>query len=96
MPRSRAIVVQLDLDCGADAFTIICSNLAGEEQLHLNVRGSVLAWEIHKRLAVELNTNLQSLRVVLPDGQLLAKVCHANPGATVASVTQICKRRHLT
>eukprot|EP00438_Fugacium_kawagutii_P025692 Skav203439 [mRNA] locus=scaffold1836:287214:287858:- [translate_table: standard] len=91
MPLDRAVAVQLDFDSSGDAIVLVCSNLAGEEKLRFNVRGSDLAWETHKRLAVELNANLQSLRVVMPDGQLLAKVCHADPGATVAAVIDSCK-----
>eukprot|EP00438_Fugacium_kawagutii_P018620 Skav221479 [mRNA] locus=scaffold2365:78538:78828:- [translate_table: standard] len=96
MSLDRAVAVQLDFESSGDALTLVCSNLAGEEQLRLNVQGSDLVWETHKDLAIELKTSLQSLRVVMPDGQLLAKVCHANPGATISDVTQSCKRRRLT
>jgi hypothetical protein len=35
-----------------------------------------------------MNANLPNLQLVLPDGQLVAKVCRANPGASVAEVSQ--------
>ena len=41
-----------------------------------------------KKIARELKINLPNLQLILPDGQLLAKICHANPGASVAEVTQ--------
>eukprot|EP00438_Fugacium_kawagutii_P032406 Skav234909 [mRNA] locus=scaffold840:818176:819776:+ [translate_table: standard] len=76
------LAVQLEVEYSDDAFTLVCSSLAGEERLRLNAFGSELAWEAHKRIAFALKIGLQSLQVVLPDGQLLAKVCHANPGVT--------------
>lgn len=37
-------------------------------------------------IARDLKRNLQSLRVVLPDGQLLASICSANPLAMLVDV----------
>ena len=68
------------------ATTLTCSNLAGEVVLQLNVCGRDLAWDTHKRIARELNVKLQSLRVVLPDGRLLAQICATHPVATVADL----------
>eukprot|EP00435_Cladocopium_sp_Y103_P002855 s333_g1.t1 len=62
----------------------MCSTLAAEERLRLTAQGVDSAWETHKRIAREMNVNLPNLQLVLPDGQLLAKVCRANPGASVA------------
>ena len=39
----------------------------------------------HFWIARELNAKLPNLQLVLPDGQLLAKICQANPEASVAS-----------
>ena len=94
-----------DLTCGRDlalqlefvgeddnSVTLICSTLVGEERLHLTARGVDSAWETHKSIARELKMNLWNLHLVLPDGQLLAKVCRANPGASIAEVTQRTSR----
>lgn len=78
-----------------------CSGLTGEELLRLKVLPSDPAWEMHKRIARELQVILQSLRVVLPDGQLLAEFCRAHPQATIATIEELVppafghKRRRL-
>ena len=69
-----------------DALTLISSTLVGEEKIRLQANQSDEAWEIHKRLASELEVNLPNLQLVLPDGQLLANFCRAHPGATLADV----------
>jgi nitrogen-specific signal transduction histidine kinase len=72
------------------------SGLTGDEVIRLNASPSDPAWNIHKHIAHELKVPLQSLRVVLPDGQLLASACSANQGASLADVIEIRKRRRLT
>ena len=67
-----------------DAVELICSSLAGLERCRLTVHGVELAWESHI-FAREMNAKLPNLQLVLPDGQLLAKICQANPEASVAS-----------
>ena len=89
------LALQLEFEGGADAVTLICSTLAGGERFRLTVEGVDSAWETHKRIASEMNVNLPNLHAVLPDGQLLAKVCRANPGASVADLTQSTKRRRV-
>eukprot|EP00438_Fugacium_kawagutii_P036327 Skav220739 [mRNA] locus=scaffold2753:325557:325994:- [translate_table: standard] len=94
----RALVLQMDLNDSSDddSVTVVCSSLAGEEQLRFQADVTDSAWETHKRIAIKSHVRLHCLRVVLPDGQLLGKVCYANPGVTLAGVTQSCKRRRLT
>jgi hypothetical protein len=69
-----------------------CSGLTGEELLRLKVLPSDPAWEMHKRIARELQVILQSLRVVLPDGQLLAEFCRTHPQATIATIEELVPR----
>ena len=90
------IILQLEFVIADDVVTLICSNFAGEEQVRLNANVSDRATDSYKNIAVELKANLQSLRVVLPDGQLLASACRANPGASLADVIETRKRRRLT
>jgi hypothetical protein len=78
-----------------DAVTLICSTLVGEERYRLIARGVDSAWETHKRIACELNVNLSNLQLILPDGQLLAKICRTNPGASVAEVSQSTQQPQL-
>ena len=92
----RNLVLQLDCSCQADAMLLTFSGLTGEEVMHLNASPSDPAWNTQKRIARELKVPLQSLRVVLPDGQLLAAACRANPGASLADVIETRKRRCLT
>ena len=92
----RDLVLQLELVGEDDAVMLICSTLSGEERFRLTVEGVDSAWETHKRIAREMGVNLPNLQLILPDGQLLAKVCHTNPGASVAAVTQSLQRRRLT
>ena len=88
----RDLVLQLELVGEDDAVTLICSTLVGEELFRLTAQGADSAWEAHKRIARKLNANLPNLHLVLPDGQLLAKFCRINPGASVAEVTQRTSR----
>eukprot|EP00435_Cladocopium_sp_Y103_P061625 s214_g23.t1 len=83
----RDLVLQLDCDCEDDDNMLLTfSGLAGDEVMRLNARPSDPAWHTQKRIAHELKVPLQSLRVVLPDGQLLAAVCRASPGASLADI----------
>ena len=91
----RNLVLQLDFPGQVDAM-LTFSGLTGDEILRLNASPSDPAWKTHKRIAHELEVPLQSLRVVLPDGQLLASACRANPGASLADVFETRKRRRLT
>ena len=88
----RDLVLQLELVGEDDAVTLICSTLVGKERIRLTVEGIDSAWETHKRIARELKMNLPSLHLVVPDGQLLAKVCRMNPGASVAEVKVLSTR----
>ena len=87
-----SVALQLEVVVEGDAVTLICSSLVGEERLRLTVEGVDSAWETHKRIALELNVNLPNFQLVLPNGQLLAKICRANPAALVAEVTQSIQR----
>ena len=80
------LVLQLVFSCEDDAIELTCLDLAGEEVLRVNVLGSHLAWDIHKLIARRLKVNLQNLRLILPDGQVLASTCHENPVVTMAEV----------
>eukprot|EP00435_Cladocopium_sp_Y103_P012985 s1226_g3.t1 len=82
----RDVALQLEFVGSGDAVTLICSTLAGEERLRVTTQGIDSAWETHKRIAFELKVTLPNLQLVLPDGELLAKVCRANPGASIAEV----------
>lgn len=86
----RDLALQLEFVRKDDAVILICSTLSGEERIRLTAQGVDSAWETHKRIAREVKVNLQNFQLILPDGQLLAKVCHTNPGASVAEVAQNC------
>eukprot|EP00438_Fugacium_kawagutii_P014096 Skav211545 [mRNA] locus=scaffold871:28356:28718:- [translate_table: standard] len=81
----KVFACQLEFD---DHGSLRCSSLAGEEKLRLPISGSDPAWQTLKRIARELDVSLQSLSVIMPSGQLLANVCQANPGVTIAELTQ--------
>eukprot|EP00435_Cladocopium_sp_Y103_P060050 s175_g21.t2 len=78
------LVLRLECVRQDDAMVLTCRGLTGEEKIRLNASPSDPAWTTQKRIACELQVPLQSLRVVLPDGQLVAAVCHAKPGASLA------------
>jgi hypothetical protein len=86
MRVGRDLTVQLELAGEDDAVTLIGSSLAGEERFRFTAHGDDSAWETCKRIARELKMNLWNLHLVLPDGQLLAKVCRTNPASSVADV----------
>ena len=95
MTSGRDLALQLEFVGEGDSVRLILSSLVGEERLRLTTRGVDSAWETHKRIARELKMSLPNLHLVLPDGQLLAKVCRISPGASVAEVTQSRKRKRL-
>jgi len=92
----RDLALQLEFVGVDDAVALICSTLVGEERYRLIARGVDSAWETHKRIACELNVNLSNLQLVLPDGQLLAKICRTHPGTSVAEVSQSTQQTQLT
>ena len=92
----RDLVLQLDVVCQDDAMLLTLSGLSGEEVMRLNASPFDAAWYTHKRIALELNVPVQSVRVILPDGQLLAGVCRAKPAASLADISETCKRLRLT
>ena len=79
-------LLQMCFSCEDHAMSVLCRKLSGDEMLRLNAHWSDLAWDLYKRIASELRVNLQNLNVVLPDQQLLAKVCQARPEATIADL----------
>jgi len=89
------LVLQLECARQDDAMLLTCSGLTGQETIRLNASPSDPAWNTQKCIARELQVPLQSLRVVLPDGQLLAAFCHAKPGASLADVSETRNRRRL-
>eukprot|EP00435_Cladocopium_sp_Y103_P024783 s2182_g6.t1 len=90
------LVLRLECYRQDDAMLLTCFGLTGEERILLNASPSDPAWNTQKRIACELQVPLQSLRVVLPDGQLLAAVCHAKPGASLADISETRKPQRLS
>lgn len=82
------LLLQLTVASENETVVLICSSLAGEEKLRFNAAGSDSAWEVQKRIAGEMHINLPNLQLILPDGQLLAKVCRANPQTTLIDVAE--------
>eukprot|EP00435_Cladocopium_sp_Y103_P050417 s915_g15.t1 len=85
--HSGDLLLEVDFVCQNHAVEMIFCGLTGQEVLRFNVCGSDLAWATHKLVARELKLRLQNLQVILPDGQLLASVCRANPGISIAEVS---------
>ena len=93
MPRGTDLVLQLNFVCEDDEIIVTCSSVAAQEVLRLNASASDLAWNTHQRIARELKVNLQNLRLILPEGDLLAPICRENPVATVASVADVSRQK---
>ena len=70
-----------------DDIIVRCFGLDGVEVLQLRASGSDLARQTSKELALQLNSDMQDPRVILPDGELLDVVCRANPNATLVTVS---------
>ena len=80
-------VVQVDFCLAGDGGVILtCVGLDGLEVLRLKTQKSERAVDVCSRVARELNTDAQNLRMVLPDARLLATICKANPIATLSDV----------
>jgi len=79
--------VQVDFLLEDDAGVILtCIGLDGLELLRLKAQKSDRTVDVCSRMARELNTNTQNLRIVLPDARLLGTICKANPFATLSDV----------
>ena len=88
MPVCMNHVLQLSFAFQDDAIILIFSSLSGNEVLRLKAYRFDLVHEICQRIARELNVELLSLRVVLPNGHLAASACSTNPRATIASLSE--------
>ena len=80
-------VLQAGVAFEDDGAVLTCWDLAGHEVLRLKGEASDLAWETHKRIASDLRVSLPNLRVILPDGQLLASICRTTPLTTIADLS---------
>ncbi|CAK9056746.1 unnamed protein product [Durusdinium trenchii] len=79
-------ILQVGVAFKDDAAVLTCCDLAGQEVLRVRASESDLAWDTHKRIASDLQVGLPNLRLVLPDGRLLASICRTNPLATIADL----------
>ena len=79
-------VLQAGVALEDDQAVLTCWDLAGHAVFRLSANESDLAWDTHKRIANDLGVSLPNLRVLLPDGQLLASLCEAIPFATIADL----------
>ena len=83
----RDRVVQVDFLLEGDGGVILtCVGLDGLEVLRLKAQTSDRTVDVCSRVARELNTTVQNLRMVLPDARLLAAISKANPFATLSDV----------
>jgi len=79
--------VQVDFLFEDDASVILtCVGLDGLEVLRLKAQKSERTVDVCSRVARELKTNPQNLRLVLPDARLLGVISKANPFATLSDV----------
>jgi len=85
-PGGKDRVVQLDFLLEDDAVILTCVGLDGMELLRLKAQKYDVVVDVSRRIARELNISVQSLRLVLPDGQLVASVIQANPKANLSDV----------
>jgi len=80
-------VVQVDFLLESAAGVILtCVGLDGLEVLRLKAQKYDRTVDVCSRVARELNTNPQNLRMVLPDARLLGAISKANPFATLSDV----------
>ena len=83
----RDRVVQVDFLLEGDGGVILtCVGLDGLEVLRLKAQTSDRTADVCSRVARELSTTVQNLRMVLPDARLLATISKANPSATLSDV----------
>ena len=83
----KARVVQVDFLREDDARIILtCVGLDGLEVLRLKAQTSERTVDLCSRVARELDTNVENLRMVLPDARLLDPISEANPFATLSDV----------
>lgn len=89
-PLSGDLVLQLDFvhEDDDDGIMLICSSMAGKEEMRLTAQSSDLARDTLKSIARDLNVPSQSFRLVLPNGQLLASICRSNPKLTLADAAE--------
>ena len=71
--RSQHDVVLQASFCAEEdgGLAVLFVDIDGLEVVRLRAPGSISALEAHRRVAASLGTDLRSLRIVLPDGNLL-------------------------
>jgi len=80
-------VVQVDFLLEGNAgVTLKCVGLDGLEVLRLKAQKSDRTVDVCSRVARELDTNVENLRMVLPDARLLGTISKANPFTTLSDV----------
>ena len=86
VPPGKTKVLQLSFtrDTGAEMLLTCCA-LSGESVLQKPIAKSEKLLELHQGIAKDVKEQLQNLALVL-DGQLVTKICQANPGITVADL----------
>ena len=83
-------MVQVAFLLEGDAGVVLtCVGLDGLEVLRLKAQKSDRTVDVCSRVARELNTDAQNLRMVLPDARLLATICKANPLVTLSDVISV-------
>ena len=89
----RDHVVQLDFAYKDTAVILTCTRLDGHEIRHFKVQASDQSANVWRRvareMAVELRSMPQSVKMILPDGQLFASICRADPFAQLSDVVRI-------
>ena len=89
----RDHVVQLDFAYKDTAVILTCTRLDGHEIRHFKVQANdqlAKVWgRVAREMGVELRTMPQSVKMILPDGQLFASICRAGPFARLPDVVRI-------
>ena len=79
LTTSMLVILRKTTFCNLSLLMKMCCGLDGHEVLRLKAQKSDNAADIWRRVARESNTSLQSLKMVLPDGQLFVSKLRADP-----------------
>ena len=89
----RDHVVRLDFAYKDSAVILTCTRLDGHEIRHFKVQANDRSAKVWRRVAREMGVELrampQSVKMILPDGQLFASICRADPFAHLSDVVRI-------
>lgn len=88
------LALQIQCEEDGDEVSVVCLTMNGEHKLHQTESGDELVWTVYKRIAYNLNMNIQNLKICMSNGEeTLAQMCSQNPGLTMKEILPLLRHK---